>query len=279
MVKESRQIHAAVPASLDERRHHSLHAGQIVQAGRGDKFLRHSEKISRIRIVKPKLIIQDIFLFHPKLPGQIFQKIFTFFSFLFRFLQTQHRKKVLLPVQLHALVHVFIDMNSQIGNRQEGLPEIHVPNFRVEDVLTAERHAAGRRKRAVQPGIQNRAAVDFHVDLSVSVLIHLRARLNPKSRKICVSRRNPEIISVRKISAYGKGCQCGAIMYQVIFSSIFQVPVPIHAEFLKAGLRKLPLHIRRHMKRRGSLFYQRKQFFRMIHSFHPVVTSSFFISI
>lgn len=78
-----------------------------------------------------------------------------------------------------------------------------------------------------------------------------------------MGRRDPKSISKHKLLTQPECHQTGAIMHQIVLSSVLQPPVLSQAQFLKACRFQLPLGRRRHMKGRCSLIRQLQQFLRV----------------
>src|SRR5690606_2452500 len=58
--------------------------------------------------------------------------------------------------------------------------------------ITREKDPAGETEVAVEPGVGERAAVDLHAELQISLVHHLRQRLDAEVRRVGVRADHPE---------------------------------------------------------------------------------------
>ena len=139
-------------------------------------------------------------------------------------------------------------MNCQIGNDKYRPLQIYQTHLRMKHIITFQCHPSCRRQRSIQPGVQYRSTIDFHIQLRVSFSHEFRMLFYPQPRKICMSCCDPESFCLHLVS----NCKCNnsrTILLHIIFSACFQLPWAVHDQWFKSCHLQF-LHDRRcHMKR------------------------------
>lgn len=155
------------------------------------------------------------------------------------------RQEVYLWVVFHAVVYGAVHVDSQIWDDQQ--VAVDVEELRCNTGFGLDQRTTGNRQRTVKPGGINHAAVALGVQLNIFSLDHLlRVIFDLEGRGIAVAGNDVEAFEV-----FGWDLECddrGKVAGHKVFSALFDLPVFVFAQLLKALLGQLFFYIFDDMK-------------------------------
>ena len=123
-----------------------------------------------------------------------------------RVLEADHGRQVLLRVELQTLVlDLAAEVDGEVRDPQQRTREVDQHALQTGSDLQAD--PARQREVAIQPGVQQHAAVGLDPDLSVAVGAQIRPRLDAQIRRIGVGAEDAEAALGRRRRAHLEGHQ------------------------------------------------------------------------
>ena len=100
------------------------------------------------------------------------------------------RHDVLLGIQLQAVAHAGVEVNRELRDPQQGPVNPHQPHLGTFG--RAHHHPAGQPQIAIEPRIEQRAAVDLDAELPDAGAAGIRPGLDPERRAVGMRAEQPE---------------------------------------------------------------------------------------
>src|SRR6187399_2503120 len=163
MIKRRDHLDDIGLSRVDQGDDAGMHAAQVVQPPGSEKFLMRSKDRRRCGVVHPEVIAVNIASRAVSLLRYVIKNLYP------QMADTPHRCGVGLLVQLETLiVHTSIKMNCQLWNAHD--------RFRAHQqrAPVTQNEATRQTKFAIQPGVEQRSAVDLYTDLLPAIRTDVR---------------------------------------------------------------------------------------------------------
>ncbi|MNJ51552.1 hypothetical protein D3C77_468610 [compost metagenome] len=159
------------------------------------------------------------------------------------------RRQFVLCVDGPALVRFAIEVNGQTGDHRDGQTE--VDQLALDATVAAVGDAAGERQVAVEPGRQQRAAVDFNAQLPEALALQVRMRLDAQAGAVGMRTDQTHAVLDHRSAAELEGDERRIVARDVIAPARLQMPgVAFHERSEAGGLQALG-ETERGVERRG----------------------------
>lgn len=135
---------------------------EVVDTTGGNQFVVNAEKGGRRCVEKCQVVVENFFRRYIEFFGH--EPAYASLARLAVVENSGQREHVALARQWVAVVYRAVVVDGQMGDGQQRTVELHQPHLRLHRVVALEHHASGNRERTVEPGIENRTAVDLSVE-------------------------------------------------------------------------------------------------------------------
>src|SRR4029453_9980003 len=181
MIKSCDHLDSIAVVCVDHGDDARVHAAQIVEAARSEEFLMRSEDRRLCGVVHPQVVAIDV----DRRAARGLSYVIKYTNA--RMPNAPDRCGVELLVQPEALVvHTAIKMDSQLRYPHDrlGAHQLHS--------AVAEHQPTCQSELAIQPGVEQRSAVDLYTELLPAVAAEVGPRLKCETSRIRVRAEDPE---------------------------------------------------------------------------------------
>ena len=162
------RVQQAAQAGVDGR--------QVVQPGRGEQVLLKADELRRLVAVGAQFKGQNVLRRCTEALGQLAHEIALLLPcVLHRAAQRQH---VDVRLRGNALVHLAVEVDGDVRDDGQRLVPCDKAARRAHGVVRPDEGHTGKAERAVEPGVQDRAAVGLHAQAAAAAGNELRLRLD-----------------------------------------------------------------------------------------------------
>ena len=151
LIVENRQHLGSI---LGISRRQSLYARpahrQIIESSRRDKLIVHTEGAGRSGISQIEIEVEDIFFLDIQFAGNHVHQQITLFQFIVD--DAEDREHILLLTQLHAIVHLAVEVDSEIADLQQRSLDMEQERLRMHRILALYDHSTRQSEWTVEPG-------------------------------------------------------------------------------------------------------------------------------
>lgn len=198
---------------------HGLQTGkahrQVIEPSGGNELIVDAKRAGGLRVGKVKVEVEDVFCLHRLLLAQFLHNGIDEQVATFQLIgeQSQYGQHVLLAAQLHAIVHLTVEMDGEIADLQQRTAYVQQAGNGLKRAVAAQYDASCKRQRTVEPRGENRAAIHLGVQTHHAALAtHLGIGLHTERWGVAMGTNHVESRIGKRLAAYAEGINGGVVL-------------------------------------------------------------------
>ena len=188
-----------------------MHHSQVIESATRDELTVQPYKLGLLCVIEREVKVKDIAHGNTQLLSNHLQQKIISLEFIVD--DTNHGQHIGLLAQFITLVHLTVEVDSQVRNQEQGLLYLETTHLRLQRISTAQKHTTSKRERTVKPCIENRTTIYLGIEFYHPTLgVHLCCGLHTEAGRIAMRTDEFKTSLGRMCRTHAEGKHCRVIL-------------------------------------------------------------------